>query len=84
MPSRFMWRVIVIYQLMAVMGWWIMARRTDAGLQWIEENIHGVVYITLATTMLFVTLVYVIQWSLDKLGLKKRMRELKDPRKDTQ
>ena len=67
MPSRFMWRVIVIYQLMAVMGWWIMARRTDAGLEWIQENIHGVIYITLATTMLFVTFVYIIQWSLDRI-----------------
>ena len=55
-----MWRVIVIYQL-------IVARRTDAGLEWIEENIHGVIYITLATTMLFVTFVYIVQWSLDKL-----------------
>ena len=67
MPSRFMWRVIVIYQLIALMGWWIVARRTDAGLEWIQENIHGVVYITLATTMLFVTFVYIVQWSLDKL-----------------
>ena len=67
MPSRFMWRVIVIYQLLAVMGWWIMARRTDAGLEWIQENIHGVIYITLATTMLFVTFVYIIQWSLDRI-----------------
>ena len=67
MPSRFMWRVIVIYQLIALMGWLIVARRTDVGLQWIEENIHGVVYITLATTMLFVTFVYIVQWSLDKL-----------------
>ena len=67
MPSRFMWRVIVIYQLMAVMGWWIMARRTRDGLEWIQENIHGVIYITLATTMLFVTFVYIIQWSLDRI-----------------
>ena len=79
-----MTRTIVIYQIMALMGWSMMARRTEDGFEWIQQNLHGVIYITLATTMLFVTLVYVIQWSLDKLGLKKRMRELKDPRKDTQ
>ena len=62
-----MTRTIAIYQIMALMGWWIVARRTDGGLEWIEENIHGVVYITLATTMLFVTFVYIVQWSLDKL-----------------
>ena len=62
-----MWRVIVIYQLIALMGWLIMAGKEADRLQWIEENIHGVVYITLATTMLFVTFVYIVQWSLDKL-----------------
>ena len=67
MPSRFMWRVIVIYQLIALMGWLIMAGKEADRLQWIQENIHGVVYITLATTMLFVTFVYIVQWSLDKL-----------------
>ena len=71
MPSRFMWRVIVIYQLMAVMGWWIMARRTPDGFEWIQQNIHGVIYITLATTMLFVTFVYIVQWSLDKIKGRK-------------
>ena len=44
-----------------------MARRTQDGLEWIQENIHGVIYITLATTMLFVTFVYIIQWSLDRI-----------------
>jgi len=62
-----MWRVIVIYQLIALMGWLIMAGKEADRLQWIQENIHGVVYITLATTMLFVTFVYIVQWSLDKL-----------------
>ena len=31
--------------------------------------------------MLFVTMVYVIQWSLDKLGLRRKMAELQDPRR---
>ena len=63
---------------LAFLGWNIMAR-TDADYEkWLFENIHAVVYITLATTMLVVTMVYVIQWSLDKLNLKR----LKDPRRD--
>ena len=84
MSRGFMFKTILIYELIAFAGWNIMARTEADYEKWIYENIHGVVYITLATTMLFVTLVYVIQWSLDKLGLRKRMRELKDPRKDTQ
>ena len=71
MPSRFMTRLIVIYQIMALMGWLIVARRTEDGLQWIQENLHGVIYITLATTMLFVTFVYIVQWSLDKIKGRK-------------
>ena len=62
-----MTRTIVIYQIMALMGWSMMARRTEDGLQWIQQNLHGVIYITLATTMLFVTFVYIVQWSLDKI-----------------
>ena len=62
-----MTRTIVIYQIMALIGWLIVARRTEDGLQWIQQNIHGVIYITLATTMLFVTFVYIIQWSLDRI-----------------
>ena len=67
MPSRFMTRTIVIYQIMALIGWLIVARRTEDGLEWIQQNLHGVIYITLATTMLFVTFVYIIQWSLDRI-----------------
>ena len=67
MPSRFMWRVIVIYQLIALMGWWMVARSGEDRLGWIQDHIQGVVYITLATTMLFVTFVYIIQWSLDRV-----------------
>ena len=81
MPSRFMTRTIVIYQIMALMGWSMMARRTEDGLQWIQQNLHGVIYITLATTMLFVTFVYIIQWSLDRLGITTKLKSMKDPRK---
>ena len=62
-----MTRTIVVYQIMALMGWSVVARRTEDGLQWIQQNIHGVIYITLATTMLFVTFVYIVQWSLDRI-----------------
>ena len=56
--------------------------RTEADYEkWLFENIHAVVYITLSSTMLFVTMVYVIQWSLDKLGLRRKMAELQDPRR---
>ena len=84
MSRGFMFKTILICEALAFLGWNIMMRTEADYEKWIFENIHAVVYITLSTTMLVVTVVYVIQWSLDKLGLKKRMRELKDPRKDTQ
>ena len=83
MSRGFMFKTILIYEALAFLGWIIMMRTEADYEKWIFENIHAVVYITLSTTMLVVTVVYVIQWSLDKLGLKKRMQELKDPRKDT-
>ena len=83
MSRGFMFKTILIYEALAFLGWNIMMRTEADYEKWIFENIHAVVYITLSTTMLVVTVVYVIQWSLDKLGLRKRMQELKDPRKDT-
>ena len=83
MSRGFMFKTILIYEALAFLGWNIMMRTEADYEKWIFENIHAVVYITLSTTMLVVTVVYVIQWSLDKLGIRKRMQELKDPRKDT-
>ena len=64
------------------MPYGVKKARTEADYEkWLFNNIHAVVYITLSSTMLFVTMVYVIQWSLDKLGLKRKMAELEDPRR---
>ena len=81
MSRGFLFKTILIYEALAIVGWNIMAR-TEADYEiWLFENIHAVVYITLSSTMLFVTMVYVIQWSLDKLGLRRKMAELQDPRR---
>ena len=82
MSRGFMFKTILIYELIAFALWNIMMRTEADYEQWIFENIHAVVYITLSSTMIFVTLVYVIQWSLDKIRFRARMRTLKDPRKD--
>ena len=82
MSRGFMFKTILIYELIAFALWNIMMRTEADYEQWIFENIHAVVYITLSSTMIFVTLVYVIQWSLDKIRFRARMRALKDPRKD--
>ena len=76
-----MFKTILIYEALAFLGWNIMMRTEADYEQWIFENIHAVVYITLSSTMLVVTMVYVVQWSLDKLGLRRKMAELQDPRK---
>ena len=81
MSRGFLIKTILIYEALAIVGWNIMARTEADYEKWLFENIHAVVYITLSTTMLFVTMVYVIQWSLDKLGLRRKMAELQDPRR---
>ena len=82
MSRGFLFKTILIYELIAFALWNIMMRTEADYEKWIFENIHAVVYITLSSTMIFVTLVYVIQWSLDKIRFRARMRMLKDPRKD--
>ena len=82
MSRGFMFKTILIYEALAFLGWNIMVRTEADYEQWIFENIHAVIYITLSTTMLVVTRVYVIQWSLDRLGIRRAMAEIKDPRKD--
>ena len=81
MSRGFLFKTILIYEALAIVGWNIMARTEADYEKWLFNNIHAVVYIILSSTMLFVTMVYVIQWSLDKLGLKRKMAELQDPRK---
>ena len=81
MSRGFLFKTILIYEALAIVGWNIMARTEADYEKWLFENIHAVVYITLSSTMLFVTMVYVIQWSLDKLGLRRKMAELQDPRR---
>ena len=80
MSRGFMFKTILIYEALAFLGWNIMVRTEADYEQWIFENIHAVVYITLSSTMLFVTVVYVIKWSLDQLGITRRLRTIKDPR----
>ena len=81
MSRGFLFKTILIYEALAILGWNVMARTEADYEKWLFENIHAVVHITLSSTMLFVTMVYVIQWSLDKLGLKRKMAELQDPRR---
>ena len=81
MSRGFLFKTILIYEALAIVGWNIMARTEADYEKWLFENIQAVVYITLSSTMLFVTMVYVIQWSLDKLGLRRKMAELQDPRR---
>ena len=81
MSRGFLFKTILIYEALAIVGWNIMARTEADYEKWLFENIHAVVYITLSSTMLFVTMVYVIQWSLGKLGLRRKMAELQDPRR---
>ena len=82
MSRGFLFKTILIYEILAILGWNLMARTEADYEKWLFENIHAVVYITLSSTMLFVTMVYVIQWSLNKIRFRARMRALKDPRKD--
>ena len=82
MSRGFLFKTILIYELIAFVIWNILMRTEADFEEWAYHNIHELIYIILSSTLLVVTVVYVIQWSLDKLGIRKAMAEIKDPRKD--
>ena len=81
MSKGWFFKTILIYELIAFLVWNILVR-TEADLdQWAYDNIHTIAYIWWATTLLVVTLSFVIQWSLNKWRVRARIRLLKAPRR---
>ena len=83
MSKGWFFKTIIIYELVAFLVWNILVRTEADFEQWAYDNIHTIAYIWWATTLLVLTLVFVIQWSLDKWRVRARIRLLKDPRKPT-
>ena len=81
MSKGWFFKTIIIYELIAFLVWNILVRTEADFEQWAYNNIHTIAYIWWATTLLVLTLVFVIQWSLDKWRVRARIRLLKDPRK---
>ena len=83
MSKGWFFKTIIVYELLAFLVWNILVRTEADFEQWAYDNIHTIAYIWWATTLLVLTLVFVIQWSLDKWRVRARIRLLKDPRKPT-
>jgi hypothetical protein len=81
MSKAWFFKTIIVYELIAFLVWNILVRTEADFEQWAYDNIHTIAYIWWATTLLVLTLVFVIQWSLDKWRVRARIRLLKDPRK---
>ena len=83
MSKGWFFKTIIVYELIAFLVWNILVRTEADFERWAYDNIHTIAYIWWATTLLVLTLVFVIQWSLDKWRVRARIRLLKDPRKPT-
>ena len=81
MSKGWFFKTIIIYELFAFLVWNILVRTEADFEQWAYDNIHTIAYIWWATTLLVVTLSFVIQWSLNKWRVRARIRLLKDPRR---
>ena len=81
MSKGWFFKTIIVYELIAFLVWNILVRTEADFEQWAYDNIHTIAYIWWATTLLVLTLVFVIQWSLDKWRVRARIRLLKDPRR---
>ena len=81
MSRGFLFKTILIYEVLAFVLWNILVRTEADFEQWAYDNIHTLMYILWSSTLLVITMVYVINWSITKFRLKARIRLLKDPRK---
>ena len=81
MSKGWFFKTIIVYELLAFLVWNILVRTEADFEQWAYDNIHTLMYILWSSTLLVLTLVFVIQWSLDKWRVRARIRLLKDPRK---
>mgnify|MGYP004034681791 CR=1 FL=1 len=81
MSRGFLFKTILIYELIAFLVWNILVRTEADFEQWAYDNIHTMMYILWSSTLLVITMAFVIQWSLNKLRIRARVRMLKDPRR---
>ena len=81
MSRGFLFKTILIYELIAFLVWNILVRTEADFEQWAYDNIHTMMYILWSSTLLVITMAFVIQWSLNKLRVRARVRMLKDPRR---
>jgi len=80
MSRGFLFKTILVYELIAFVIWNILMRTEADFEQWAYENIHTIAYIWWSTTLLVITMAFVIQWSLKRFRIRARIRTLKDPR----
>ena len=83
MSKGWFFKTILIYELIAFLVWNILVRTEADFEQWAYDNIHTIAYIWWATTLLVVTLSFVLQWSLNKWRVRERIRLLIDPRRQS-
>ncbi len=81
MSRGFLFKTILIYEALAFLVWNILVRTEADFEQWAYDNIHTMMYILWSSTLLVITMTFVIQWSLNRFRIKARMRLLKDPRR---
>ena len=81
MSKGWFFKTIIVYELLAFLVWNILVRTEADFEQWAYDNIHTLMYILWSSTLLVLTLVFVIQWSLNKWRVRARIRLLKDPRR---
>ena len=81
MSRGFLFKTILIYEALAFLVWNILVRTEADFEQWAYDNIHTMMYILWSSTLLVITMAFVIQWSLNKLRVRARVRMLKDPRR---
>tara|TARA_A100001011_G_scaffold202271_1_gene210640 strand:- start:327 stop:566 length:240 start_codon:yes stop_codon:yes gene_type:complete len=78
-----MFKLILIYEISFVLFWNILYHSNSGVENWFEERILAAIYTVLSTMALGFALVYVIYITAKISGILDKMKNIKDPRRDT-
>ena len=78
-----MFKLILIYEISFVLFWNILYHSNSGVENWFEERILAAIYTVLSTMALGFAHVYVIYNTAKISGILDKMKNIKDPRRDT-
>ena len=78
---KFMFKIIIIYELIFVMFWNILYYSNSGVENWFQEKFLSAIFSVLSTMALGLSMAYVVYITLKISGISAKLKKIKDPRK---